>query len=279
MKNIILILTILACTSLQAQYYYNDIIGVGETNRQMKTYIANKVRSVTATGIDPQGMKSTEFNEWQEVPENGALLKITTRNGQSVTRVYYRFDEATRLFSATDSAEDVQNTTTYNYDANGRISSVQNVIQDSANDFNQTEIHTWNYNSSGKPTSMWRSINNSDSLEVRFIHDEAGNPAEERSFKRGVETGAVFYYYDEKNRLTDIVRYNKKAKRLLPDYMFEYDDNDRVIQKITTITSLDLGYIIWRYLYNEQGLKTKEALFNKEKQQTGRIEYSYVFQQ
>ena len=26
----------------------------------------------------------------------------------------------------------------------------------------------------------------------------------------------IYYYYDEKNRLTDIVRYNKKAKKLLP---------------------------------------------------------------
>jgi hypothetical protein len=58
--------------------------------------------------------------------------------------------------------------------------------------------------------------------------------------------------------------------------MFEYDDNNRLIQKITTTSNLNLGYLTWRYLYNEKGLKTKEALFNKEKQLQGRIDYSYI---
>jgi hypothetical protein len=277
MKNFLFVIATICCLNLQAQYYYNDIIGVQETGRQMKTFLANKVRSVTATGIDPQGMKSADFNEWQEVLENGTALKITTRNGQSVTRVYYRFDSDSRLVSSSDSTKDVQNTTTYTYDANGRLNLVQNVIKDLTNDFNQTEIHKWTYNAAGKPATMWRTINNGDSLEVRFTLDDEGNPAEERSFKRGYETGMVYYYYDDRNRLADIVRFNKKANRLLPDYMFEYDEQDRVIQKITTLTSLNLGYIIWRYLYNEQGLKTKEALFDKEKRLTGRIEYAYTF--
>ena len=61
--------------------------------------------------------------------------------------------------------------------------------------------------------------------------------------------------------------------------MFEYDDNDRVIQKITTTSSLHLGYLIWRYQFDENGLKTKEALFNKDKELTGKIEYKYTLGQ
>ena len=59
--------------------------------------------------------------------------------------------------------------------------------------------------------------------------------------------------------------------------LFEYDDQDRVIQKITTTTSLNLNYLIWRYIFNEKGLKTKEALFNQEKELNGKIEFSYTF--
>jgi hypothetical protein len=61
--------------------------------------------------------------------------------------------------------------------------------------------------------------------------------------------------------------------------MFEYDEQDRVVQKITTTSSLNLGYLIWRYIYNEKGLKTKEALFNKDKELTGKIDYNYTFNQ
>ena len=123
--------------------------------------------------------------------------------------------------------------------------------------------------------NQWRIINKKDSLEVRFVTDENGNVIEERNFRRGVLADPVYYYYDERNRLTDIVRFNYKANRLLPDYLFEYDENDRVIQKITTTSGKNLGYLTWRYLFDEKGLKTKEALFNKDKQLQGRIDYSY----
>ncbi len=124
---------------------------------------------------------------------------------------------------------------------------------------------------------MWRIINTTDSLELRFAADEDGNPGDERSFRKAVEASVVYYYYDDKNRLTDIVRYNTRLKKLLPDMMFEYDEQDRVIQKITTTSSLHMGYLIWRYLFDEKGLKIREALFNNEKELTGKIEYNYVF--
>jgi hypothetical protein len=126
---------------------------------------------------------------------------------------------------------------------------------------------------------MLRIVDNNDTTEVRFTLDEKGNVIDERPFKNKVEGEMTYYYYDEKNRLTDVVRYHKKLKKLMPDYLFEYDDNDRVIQKITTVSNLSLGYLIWRYAFDERGLKTKEALFNKEKIMTGKIEYSYTFTQ
>ncbi|MES1197972.1 MAG: RHS repeat domain-containing protein [Chitinophagaceae bacterium] len=279
MKNILILFAVFVSGSLHAQYYYNDIIGTSETSQQMKTYIANKVLSVRATGTYPGGMTATDFSELQEVKENGKALKITTRNNTNLTIYYNRFDNLGRLISITDSSSDIQSVSTYEYDANGRIVIVKNVTKDTANNFNQTEIHKWLYNSEGKPQKMLRTINDSDSLEIRFTPDEDGNTGDEKTYRRDKETGTVYYYYDDKNRLSDIVRYNTKAKKLLPDIMFEYDDNNRVIQKITTTSSLSLGYLIWRYLFDEKGLKTKEALFNKDKELTGKIDYNYSFSQ
>ena len=284
MKNILFPLCILFSFQLSAQYYYNDILGTQETNRQMKNYQANKVKTIAATGYDKQGAKANNFSEFQEVKENGMALKTSSFNGLNKTVIYARFDNQLRIINSSDSSIGVQNTTTYEYDVTGKIIKVQNITKDPSNDFNQTETHQWFYTSAGNPEKMWRLIvtgptSRADSLEIRFITDEDGNTAEERTFRKGLETGYLYYYYDDKNRVSDIVRYNSKLKKLLPDFMFEYDDNDRVIQKITTTSSRNLGYLIWRYIFDAKGLKTKEALFNDNKELTGKIEYSYVFAQ
>jgi len=279
MKTILLSITLLCSLSLQAQYYYNDIIGTQETNRQMKTYLANKVKTVSATGYDQRGAKATDFSEFQEVKESGTVLKFSSFTNLDKTVTYSKFDSQGRLIQTSDSSAAIGSVTTYEYDASGRIFKVQNITRDSANDFNQVELHYWIYNAAGNPEKMWRVINNTDSLEIQFVSDKIGNTSDEKTIRKGVETGVIYYYYDDKNRLTDIVRYNTKVKKLLPDILFEYDDNDRVIQKITTTSNINLGYLIWRYVFDDKGLKTKEALFNDDKQLTGKIEYSYTFGQ
>ena len=123
---------------------------------------------------------------------------------------------------------------------------------------------------------MLRIKNRIDTTYVDFRLDEKGNVAEETEIHKGVRTEPVYYYYDTGNRLTDIVRYNRKAKRLLPEYMFEYSPSNQVIQKITVPSNSD-NYLIWRYQYNPQGLKTKEVIYNKQKQLTGKVEYQYSF--
>jgi antitoxin component YwqK of YwqJK toxin-antitoxin module len=259
-----------------SQYYYKDIIAAADITRLMKTYVANNVKQVTATGITPQGTEVTAFGETHQVLANEKTLKITTRINQAVSLLRHIFNEAGLLISTVDSAAGVRSVSMYTYDANGKITSIVNSATDadSSGDFSQTEVHNYVYKD-GKLNKMWRVINGRDSLEVRFEVDEAGNVIEERNFKTRVLSDPIYYYYDEKNRLTDIVRFNYKANRLLPDFLFEYDESDRVIQKITTTSGGNIGYLTWRYLFNEKGLKTKEALFNKDKVLQGRIDYTY----
>jgi hypothetical protein len=121
---------------------------------------------------------------------------------------------------------------------------------------------------------MLRIKNNTDTSYVSFKLDDAGNVSEEQSVRKGIKTEPVFYYYDAQKRLTDIVRFNNRSRRLLPEYMFEYSPANMVIQKIT-VPANSSDYMIWRYQYDATGLKVKEAVYDKYKQLTGKIEYVY----
>ena len=275
MKNLFCFILLFLFSKTDAQYYYKDLMAADDSKQQMKLFTDNKIQKVISTGYTPNGATTADYDETQEVDAAKRQIRIITILKRTVTRIHYTFDEKGRLQSISDISLGLKSISEYTYDNNGNITIIKNVISDSLQDFTQTEIHTWVYKNN-KPEKMWRTINNADSLEVRFKSDEHGNIIEEQNFKKGKGSDPIYYYYDDKNRLTDIVRYNTKAKRLLPDYLFEYDDANKVIQKITTVSSQNRGYLTWRYLYNENGLKTKEALFNKEKQLQGRIDYSYI---
>jgi hypothetical protein len=278
MKNILIAIALAFPAISFCQYYYNDILDARATGERMKNYTQQKVKTINATGYDARGAKTTDFNEWQEINSEKRILKVTTRNGQQVSRQYYQFDSQFRLSGIIDSTGDIKSTTTYSYDNNGNIALIKTATKDSLQDFNETVEHQYVYNSPGKPEKLWRIVNGTDSSVYRLSLEENNNVADEQLFRRGVGIDPIYYYYDEKNRLTDIVRYNKKAKKLLPTLMFEYDEAGRIIQKMTILSTNNPDYLIWRYLYNEKGLKTKEALFNKQKELTGRIEYAYTFE-
>jgi len=277
MKNVLLTIALFSNITTFCQYYYNDITDARAIGEKMKNYIDRKVKTITATGYDARGAKTTDFNEWQEIIAEKKLLKISARNAQQVTRQYYQFDDQNRVTGITDSSGDIKSTTAYNYDNNGNLILIKTSIKDSLQDFTETIEHQYQYSTGKKPEKLLRIINGKDSSEYRFTIDEKGNVVDEQLYRRGVGTDPIYYYYDEKDRLTDVVRYNKKAKKLLPTLMFEYDESDRIIQKMTILSTNNPDYLIWRYIFNDKGLKTKEALFNKQKELTGRIEYTYTF--
>lgn len=278
MKNILVLIALSLTISSFGQFYYNDIADARAISDRMKIYLDQKVKTVTATGYDSRNLKTTDFNEWQEIDPSKKILKITSRNGQQVTRQSYQFDDQLKLIGIVDSSKDIKSTTVYSYNGKGNIISVKTTTTDSLKDFSETIEHSYINNAAGKPEKLWRIINGTDSMEYRFTIDDKGNVIDEQLYRRGVAFDPIYYYYDDKNRLTDVVRYDKKLKKLMPDMLFEYDEFNRVIQKMNVMSSSRPDYIIWRYIFNEKGLKTKEALFNKQKELTGKIEYAYTFQ-
>ena len=280
MKNIaVAIFTLVSFLSSKAQYYYKDIIGTQSINQTIKLYWDNKVVAVEATGFDGEGVKNTDFSETHNFFPSNGLLKISTRNKTSIDRQNYRFNSRGLLSSILDTSSGDISTTTYTYDNNNNPVLIKNVVTDTDDSIYENEVHQWFYNPDGRPVKMLRIVNDKDTTEIRFTLDAKGNVVEELPFVRNKSGEKIYYYYDDNSRLTDIVRYNTKARRLLPDYMFEYSPTNQVIQKITTLSTIGLGYLIWRYAFDEKGLKTKEATFNRDKVMTGKIEYSYRFGQ
>jgi hypothetical protein len=278
MKNIfVAFFAIIFSVSLHAQYYYQDIIGTRDLNQMVQLYLKNKVASVEATGYDADGSRNDDFSETHNFFADRNLLKISTRNKTDISNEYYRFNSKGLVTTISDTSSSVVSTTTYIYDNNDHPVIIKNIVNDANDSIYANEVHQWFYNADGKPTRMLRIVNNNDTTDVRFTIGDKGNVVDELPFIKRISREKTYYYYDDKNRLTDIVRFNVKANRLLPDYMFDYSDQDQVIKKRTTISAADVGYLIWEYGYDEKGLKIREASYDRNKQMTGKIQYSYWF--
>lgn len=275
MKILAILVSLFTNSFVQAQYYYKDIVGTRETAELIKHYKANNVSRVVINSYDAENTKNDDFYVEQFYDPSTQVLRTVTRSGVSDASVLISYtDGSGNVVKTIDSSETSISTTVYVYDPKGLLLTVNSSSADTSNAA-QTEEHIWKYENNNVK-SMLRIKNGRDTTVVAFKSDEAGNISEETSTSKGVQSEPVYYYYDNNNRLTDIVRFNKKAKRLLPEYMFEYSTSNQVIQKIT-VPANGSDYLIWRYQYNHNGLKTKEAVYNKQKQLTGKIEYEYVF--
>jgi YD repeat-containing protein len=266
--------------SSSAQYYYKDITGTKESSALLKVYMKNKVSRVMLTSYDADNTKSDNLFVQQEFSPAKRVLKTITATGAdngNMSTVFTYADENGNIIKTVDSSGVVINTTTYTYDASGNLKLV--TISSSDTTINESEQHLWQWEN-GKPSRMLRIKNKKDTTYVDFKLDESGNVTEETETRKRVTSRPYYYYYNDNNQLTDVVRYNDRAKQLLPEYMFEYSASDQVIQKIT-VPSNNSDYLIWRYQYNPQGLKIKEVVYSKHDKRNplGKIEYQYSFAQ
>jgi hypothetical protein len=276
--KVILLATILTLAfNADAQYYYKDIIGAKETSDLIQNYKNNKVRRVLVNSYDAQNTRIENFFLQQEFVPITSSLKTIARSDATVASVLTSYVDASgKVVKTIDSSDAIVNQTIYNYNPAGQLSKISVISADSSKTTNNEE-HIWLYDN-GKISKMLRIKNKIDTSIINIKLDEAGNVVEEQEVHKGKASIPVLYYYDSNNRLTDIVRYNMKAKRLLPEYLFEYSPSNQVIQRIT-VPPNSSEYIIWRSQYNDKGLKVKEAIYNKQKEITGKVEYQYSFGQ
>lgn len=273
MKAVLLFFLLLTGYCLHAQYYYKDIIGTKESSELIKTYQKAGVSHVSVASYDADNTRNDAFQVTQSFSKPHAVLRTTTREGDNRETVLITYaDSAGHVLKTVDSSANLMSISEYSYDNAGRLLSIKSTSTDSSKRLNEMELHQWQYHN-GLPVRMLRIVNGLDTTFVDFKVD-GGNVVEEWSQRRGAQD-TVYYYYNAANQLTDIVRYNKRAGRLLPEYMFEYNANGKVIQKIT-VPANSSAYLIWRYQYDADGLKTKEAIYDRYKTLNGKIEYQYV---
>lgn len=276
MRAILFTCFLFGAWSASAQYYYKDVVGARESSNLIRALMKSKVSTVTLSSFDASNQQDNDFGVQQRFDPSARSLTTETRSQSSGSSHLVSYADANgNIIRTVDSSDMVVSTTEYRYDAAGQLSAVISSSADSGHTADENEQHLWEWKD-GKLVRMLRIKNGRDTSFVNFKLDEKGNLAEETETHRGVTAQPVYYYYNDNGLITDIVRFSKRAGRLLPEYMFEYNDAGQVSQKIT-VPENSSNYLVWRYVYNAKGLKSRELIYNKQKKLTGKIEYQYTF--
>ncbi len=258
-----------------AQYYYKDIVSVKQANTEKSTLEQKKIRNVLVHSFEADGTPSEGFYCEKKFNKNYSQMETYTKSpgtNKSLLTSYY--NQQGLLARSSDSSDITSATTLYEYDSRGNISSITSYTHSSDDDFSTSlkEVHQYSYNANNIPVKMLKIKNDRDSSQIDFLLDEKGNVTDE--IEPGNNGRHYYYYYNADNRLTDIVKYNVVKKGLRADFIFEYDDEGRVVQMISVEEGITGDYYTWRYVYNE-GLKIIEKCFSKEKKLLGYFEYEY----
>ena len=267
----------LGITTAQAQYYYNDIMSNHTARDNYSQLKKAGIRHITVASTNPDGSPTEGFSVKQEVNNrSNSIETISTSAYSSPSTLTSVYNSDSWPQSATDSTDGSVARIIYTYtnDATPVLSTVSSSTGfpgESSNLFRETRQYTF---SGSTPKTMIRTKNGKDTLRVTFITEEHGWVGEERWYEKGKPTEIYYYYYDGNGRVTDVAHYNKTAHKILPDYTFEYDANGRLTSMMTVLNGTN-QYRTWRYKYDGRGLKTGETVFNKYKQQEGKLVYSY----
>jgi len=275
MKKLVAAVFLLICSScaVQAQFYYRDILSNKELLAEMALYKQNKIHTIKIKSFEEDGSESDGFFCEKRLSRDYQKVEFFTNSNVSGTSLFTSyFDDKGKLLQTNDSSAISVSVNTYSYDAKGRIKSILSSIKSSDDDFTNEilEEHIYQYNDQNMPEKMIRIKNKVDSTTILFGLDEHNNISIEKDTKNA---GKYYYYYDTRNRLTDIVHYNEYKEKLLPDYLFEYNSADQ----LTQMTSTEEGgsdYYVWKYSY-DNGLRSREKCYSKERKLMGTIEYEY----
>jgi antitoxin component YwqK of YwqJK toxin-antitoxin module len=275
MRYISVFIGLLLCGSAMGQYYYNDILATQQSQSQYQLLRTNKVKKIAAISYEDDRTPTEGFKLTQELSNDGKKLVTSTSNISGKTSETTSFFDQGKLKSTLSYSNGIENKMEYGYDANGVVNQFTLTTSDTAMNYLSVETREWHVNANGHFTDVLKIKNNADSSMGNFVYDEEGNLVEEHWKKKNKEIETYYYYYNKAHQLTDIVRYNARLKKLIPDYQYEYDEKGRQIQMVQL--AANGKYFIWKYGYNEKGLKSKETCSDNKRQFVGNIEYQYEY--
>lgn len=258
-----------------AQFFYKDIWTNQQLTKEFSILKNENVRTVSIKSFEDDGEPSDEFYCERKIDRNFSKSETISRSYiTSQSLLTSEYSDRGWILKTVDSTETSLAKTEYAYDNKGRITSVTSFTKANDETGGITETHQYFYNASGKLEKMLRRKNNADFSTINFTIDDKGNVADEEEIIKGKKGKKYLYYYDDKNHLTDVVHYNDRAKRLLPDYMYEYNQLGQIKQMISTEDNIS-NYFTWTYTYNDLRLRESEKCYSKERRLLGSIQYHY----
>lgn len=271
----ILLFSVCVCITFSAssQYYFNDIVAPQQASHQHRALVANKVQQVTATSYESNNTVSEDFYLTQTISQGGNRIETLSGN-RSIRNFTVNYYQNNKVIKSEDSASNVLTITNYDYNSDGLPTIITITSADTFMNSRSEEKHIWLYDTEAKPLKMFKVKDGKDTTFITFIKDEAGNIAAEKWLRKNRIVETYYYYYNPAGKLTDIVRFNNKAQRLLPDFIYAYDDKGRV-KRMTQMPANSSDYLIWDYSYEPNGLKQSETIVNKNGTVLGRIIFSY----
>lgn len=276
-KILFLAIALVASKTGTTQYYYKSIVQLKQTKQNFESLVKAKVKTVNVTAADAEDKVLENFKITQKISGQNQLITISSAQSSQETVTTTSFNAQFYPTRITDSSMFTLSTATYTYNSNGLLQELSSVSADptDSNNYAFRERQVFTYNKNGLPQKMFRIKDGSDTVEVRFIIDSIENvPAIEEWWSKGLRIEAWYYIFDSNKNLTGILRKSKRGQ-LLPDYLFEYNE-DGTLSNYTTVTPGTSNYKIFYYKYNDLGLKDGELILNKQKQSEGSIDYEYI---
>lgn len=274
MRIVPVLILIFLFSNSYGQYYFNDLVSTQNSNEQYKLLRSKHIKKITATSYEADNTVTEGFGLEENISLDGKKIIQSTSLSNGQSSLTNRFYEMGRLSRTQSVNNGIDNKTGYTYTDKGQVQQIVFTTTDTAMKSSLVEVHQWIYDGAGNPLSMLKIKNKTDTTVIELIRDEQGLVIEEHWKRKNRVIETYYYYYDAAAHLTDIVRYNAKLKKLLPDFQYEYDANGRV-SRMVQVSMSSASYFVWKYTYNDKGLKQTELAFDKQKQLVGRIEYSY----
>lgn len=272
-STIVILLALATSFTTSAQYYYNDIVNNKQILAELAVLKEKKVKGIKVTSLESTGEESGGFICQKKINRDFTEVEIYTETNETYPNTFISYFTKSGLLQKTvDSSEAGATTINYAYDVSNRLISINSIKHFATDDDAGVvlEKHLYNYNAAGMLEQMMLIKNSRDTTLYFFQPDEKGNVGIEKNSKTAE---VYYYYYDNKNQLTDIVHKYSQQKNLFTEYSFEYNYAGQLTKMITSEKE-GAYFFTWRYNYDE-GLRVSERCYAKEGRIMGSVEYKY----
>jgi hypothetical protein len=273
MKWLLVFCSLFFINSLLGQYYLNDIIGLRTSQEKYQLMRKNKIKKITANSIEADGSSTKGFILIQELQTDGKKMVTSIANATSPLEKITNFYELSKLKRTIVNRSTIETKTDYGYDEKGLLNRIISTTVDSIQKNPISETHIWQYHPNGVPAQMMKWGDGIDTVTVNFVTDSSGMIIEEYWLKKGKKIETYYYYYT-KNQLTDVVRFNIKANRLIPDFVYEYNQENQLTNMVQ-VSFNGSAVVHWTYTYHANGLRETETARDKAKNIIAKITYSF----